>query len=179
MIIAVTVSAIAKKVVELLATNEKGQRFLGYVLGIAAFSLILPVVVILGLFGWMQGDGSTVLSNGIVSGLPEETVQELSQLDDVCKTIAVTFYSYGLSEGDIKKAQEIYLEYLVRYEVTPDFYDALARCFIEANETVSLYDKIAVSFGADIAYEDRQMLDNRFGATIYQSDNENIETILD
>lgn len=179
MIIAVTVSAIAKKVVEFLATNEKGQKFWGYVLGIAVFLLILPVVVILGLFGWMQGDGSAVLSKEIVSGLPEETVQELSQLDDACKTIAVTFYSYGLSEGDIKKAQEIYLEYLVGYEVMPDFYNTLAKCFVEANETVSLYDKIYICFGMDIAYEDRQMLDNRFGATISQSDNENIETILD
>lgn len=147
MVIAVTVSAIAKKVVELLATNEKGQKFIGYTLGTAVFLLILPVIVILGLFGWMQGDGSAVLSKEIVSSLPEETVQELSQLDDVCKTIAVTFYGYGLNEGDIKKAQEIYLEYLVGYEVVPDFYDMLARCFVESNETVSLYDKIAISFG--------------------------------
>lgn len=139
-------SAIAKKVVELLAANEKGQKFLGYVLGIAVFLLILPVIVILGLFGWMQGGGSTVLSNEIVSGLPEETVQELSQLDDVCKTIAVTFYSYGLSDDDIKKAQEIYLEYLVGYESMPDFYDRLARCFVESNETSSLHNFILQRF---------------------------------
>lgn len=179
MVIAVTVSAIAKKVVELLATNEKGQKFIGYALGIAVFLLILPMVVILGLFGWIQGDRGAVLSNDIVSSLPEETVQELSQLDDACKTIAVTFYSYGLNDTDIKKAQEIYLEYLAGYEVMPDFYDRLGRCFAETNETVSLYDKIYICFGMDIAYEDRQMLDNRFGATISQSDNENIETILD
>ncbi len=151
MVIAVTISAIAKKVVELLATNEKGQKFLGYVLGIAVFLLILPMVVILGMFGWMQGDGSTALSNEILSGLPEETVQELSQLNDVCETIAVTFYSYGLSDDDIKKAQEIYLEYLVGYEVMPDFHDALAGCFVETSETVSLYDKISICFGVDIS----------------------------
>ncbi len=139
MVVAVTVSAIAKKVVELLATNEKRQKFLGYALGIAVFLLILPVIVIFGLFGWMQGDGSAVLSNEIVSGLPEETVQELSQLDDACKTIAVTFHSYGLSEGDIKKAQEIYLEYLVGYEFMPDFYDRLARCFSDSKSGEEVY----------------------------------------
>lgn len=146
MVIAVTVSAIAKKVVELLATNEKGQKFIGYTLGTAVFLLILPVIVILGLFGWMQGDGSTMLSNEIVSGLPEETAQELSQLDDVCKTIAVTFYSYGLSEGDIKKAQEIYLEYLVGYEFMPDFYNTLARCFVESDKTSSPHNLIFERF---------------------------------
>ena len=146
MITAVTVSAIAKKVVELLAANEKGQKFLGYVLGIAVFLLILPVIVILGLFGWMQGDGNTVLSNEIVSGLPEETVQELTQLDDVCKTIAVTFYSYGLSDDDIKKAQEIYLEYLVGYEVMPDFYDTLARCFVNSTSYNEINNLIENTF---------------------------------
>lgn len=151
MVIAVTVSAIAKKVVELLATNEKGQKFWGYVLGIAMFLLILPVIVLLGLFGWIQDDGSTVLSNEIVSGLPEETVKELSLLDDVCKTIAVTFYSYGLNEGDIKKAQEIYLEYLVGYEVMPDFYDTLARCFADSKSNEEVYSFFEEAYGIVIS----------------------------
>ena len=151
MVIAVTVSAIAKKVVELLATNEKGQKFLGYVLGIVVFLLILPVIVILGLFGWMQGAGNTVLSNEILSGLPEETVQELSQLNDVCETIAVIFYSYGLSDDDIKKAQEIYLEYLVGYEVMPDFYDALARCFADSESNEEVYSFFEEAYGIVIS----------------------------
>lgn len=151
MVITVTVSAIAKKAVELLATNEKGQKFIRYTLGTAVFLLILPVIVILGLFGWMQGDGNTVLSNEILSGLPEETVQELSQLDDVCKTIAVTFYSYGLNEDDIKKAQEIYLEYLVGYEVMPDFYDRLGRRFADSESNEEVYSFFEEAYGIVIS----------------------------
>ena len=55
--IAITVGTVVKKALELLAVNDSGRKFLGYVLCIAVFLLLLPVIVVCGLFGWMANDG--------------------------------------------------------------------------------------------------------------------------
>lgn len=54
--VAVQLAAIAKKALEILASNEKGRRFLGYAVGIAIFIILLPLIALVGLFGWMSGE---------------------------------------------------------------------------------------------------------------------------
>ena len=53
------VGKIAKKVLVALAGDKKGRKFLGYVIGIALFIVLLPVIAVYGLFGWMAGGGAT------------------------------------------------------------------------------------------------------------------------
>lgn len=47
----VTVGTVLKKVAETVATNKKGRKAIGYTVGIAAFLLLLPMIVVAGLFG--------------------------------------------------------------------------------------------------------------------------------
>ena len=57
------VAKVAKKILQVLLGDENGRKFLGYVVGIALFIVLLPLIVILGLFGWMAGDGGANLVN--------------------------------------------------------------------------------------------------------------------
>ena len=61
MIVAVgaVVAKVAKKVLAILAGDKNGRKFLGYVVGIALFIVLLPVIAVYGLFGWMAGGGAT------------------------------------------------------------------------------------------------------------------------
>ena len=52
---------VAQKILAALLGDKKGRRFLGYVVGIVLFIILLPVLVIVGLFGWMAGDGGASL----------------------------------------------------------------------------------------------------------------------
>ena len=45
----------------MLAGDKKGRKFLLYVIGIALFIVLLPVIAVYGLFGWMSGTGSSDL----------------------------------------------------------------------------------------------------------------------
>lgn len=49
------VGKVALKVLQFLVGDKKGRKFLGYVIGIALFIVLLPVIAIYGLFGWMSG----------------------------------------------------------------------------------------------------------------------------
>ena len=50
----VTVGTVLKKVAEAVAASKKGRKAIGYTVGIAAFLLLLPMIVVAGLFGWME-----------------------------------------------------------------------------------------------------------------------------
>ena len=49
------VGKVALKVLQFLVGDKKGRKFLGYVIGITLFIVLLPVIAIYGLFGWMSG----------------------------------------------------------------------------------------------------------------------------
>ena len=78
---AVTAAAAAKKVAAALASRKKGRSFLGYVIGIAAFILCLPVLIVLALFGWLSGSSEADLSDPIaqtiLESLPDEALTEI------------------------------------------------------------------------------------------------------
>ena len=57
---AVTVATVAKKVAAALASNKKGRKFIGYVIGIAVFILCIPILVVYCVFGWMAGSGKWI-----------------------------------------------------------------------------------------------------------------------
>ncbi len=163
---AVPIAAIAKKVLEVLASNKKGRSFLGYVLGIAIFLLLLPVIVIFGLFGWMAGDGETLnLRNEIISNLPEENIEIIEQMNTTCDTIQAVFDIKGLTMEDERKAEMIYLSYLVGMERDTDFYNNLAYCFQNTSGSKDVYDLVSEVFAVDIPEEDRAKMDEMYGVT--------------
>ena len=68
---AVTVATVAKKVVEVLASNKKGRKFLGYVIGISVFILCIPIIVVFCVFGWTSGNPSIDLQAGAAAGVAD------------------------------------------------------------------------------------------------------------
>ena len=52
-----TLAAIGKKALLLLLGDKKGRKAVGYTIGIAVFLALLPLIVVVGLFHWLLGDG--------------------------------------------------------------------------------------------------------------------------
>lgn len=166
MIIAVQFAAIAKKILELFLSNSKGRKFLGYVIGIAIFIVLLPVIMIYGLFGWMAGDSDNMLDkNVIISQLPAEEREQLLSMNDICNNIEIIFVESGLTDKDVKKAQSIYVSKLVGLESEVNFYLNLANCFLLVSDEKSVYQLIEESFLVAFTEEEKTDLDEFYGVT--------------
>lgn len=166
MAIAVQLAAIAKKALEILASNEKGRKFLGYAVGIAIFIILLPVIALVGLFGWMSGmDGSVADAGQILSGLTADQQEQVSAIASVYNSIPVAFSEKGLSQKDIEKAEALFLAYLVSKEPDDEMCQDLAGCFTDISGTVSVYDLFELKFGVTVTDEERRYFDERHGVT--------------
>ena len=77
----VTVGTILKKVAETVATNKKGRKAIGYTVGIVIFLLLLPMIVIAGLFGWMEKNDVEIDRDEIISGLTSEQIEEINEIE--------------------------------------------------------------------------------------------------
>lgn len=167
MIPAVTIAVVAKKVLEILASNKEGRKFLGYVVGIALFLILLPLIVLVALFGWMSGDGASdiISRDNIIAQMPVEQQQQITAIDSVCDSIDVTFTANGLTGNDAKKAKAIYISCLAGHETENTFYTDLADCFLYTTETESVYDKISAKYGVTFTDDDKAQLDALYGAT--------------
>lgn len=161
MIDSITIATVVKKALEVLSSNKEGRNFLGYVIGIAIFILLLPAIVLYGLFGWLgESDDSYALQNNIISYIPRENIYVIDQMDIACDNISYFFQSYGLSEQYIEKAKAIYVSYLVGRENDLHFYNNLAYCFLNMSEAVSVYDLVSEQFSIYIPPEEREIIDN-------------------
>ena len=163
----VTVGTVLKKVAEVLVSSKSGRKFIGYTVGITLFLVLLPMIVIVGLFGWMAGDGGTMLDRDqIISQLPIEQQEQIDVIDTTCDTIVTTFKIYGLPVSDQRKAQAIYIDKLMGLESQDGFFDSLAGCFVNADADVSVYDLIAGTFLVAFSEEEMDQLDELYGVTI-------------
>ena len=52
-----TIAAVGKKALLFLLGDKKGRKAVGYTVGIAVFLALLPLIVVMGLFHWLCGDG--------------------------------------------------------------------------------------------------------------------------
>lgn len=118
-----TIAAVAKKVLAILLGDKKGRKFLLYVVGIALFIVCIPLITLIGMFGWMAGDGGTILNKDMVlSNLPQEQQQQIATMDATCDTIVSVFKTKELDTGDQRKASAIYISYLVGMESGDNFF---------------------------------------------------------
>ena len=163
----VTVGTVLKKAAEVLMSSKSGRKFIGYTVGITLFLVLLPMIVIVGLFGWMAGDGGTMLDRDqIISQLPLEQQEQIDVIDITCDTIVTTFKIYGLPVSDQRKAQAIYIDKLMGLESQDGFFDSLAGCFVNADADVSVYVLIAGTFLVAFSEEEMAQLDELYGVTI-------------
>ena len=52
-----TFAVIGKKALLFLLGDKKGRRTIGYIIGIAVFLALLPLIIVMGLFHWLLSDG--------------------------------------------------------------------------------------------------------------------------
>ena len=162
----VTVGTILKKAAEVLVSSKSGRKFIGYIVGITLFLVLLPMIVIVGLFGWMAGDGGTMLDRDqIISQLPPEQLEQIDVIDTTCDTIVTTFKIYGLPVSDQRKAQAIYIDKLMGLESQDGFHESLADCFMNVTADVSVYDLISSTFLIAFSDEEVAQFDELYGVT--------------
>lgn len=77
----VAVGTILKKVAEAVAASKKGRKAIGYTIGIAAFLLLFPMIVVTGLFGWMGRNDVEIDRDKIISGLTPEQIEQIEGID--------------------------------------------------------------------------------------------------
>ena len=149
-----------------LLGDEKGRKFLLYVVGIALFIVCIPLITLLGLFGWMAGDSGSILNqDDILANIPNEQLVQMQTIDQVCNTIVTTFEDAGLDESDHKKATAIYMGYLVGLETQDGFYENLSNCFLNTTADADVYDLISQTFLVVISEDDQTKYDSRYGVT--------------
>ena len=75
------VGKVALKVLQFLVGDKKGRKFLGYVIGIALFIVLLPVIAIYGLFGWLSGGevAEIVGYDAVYQNLPTEIREQIDE----------------------------------------------------------------------------------------------------
>ena len=156
------VAKVAKKVLEVLLGDKNGRKFLGYTIGIALFIVLLPLIVILGLFGWMAGDGGASLVNYdvIYSQMPSEYREMIEEHQDELDLIEVTFLENGLSTSDVSKAKTIYISCLIGKEAEEGFYQTYAECFINQTEEVDFLTNIENAFSVAFTQEEREQFNS-------------------
>ena len=161
-----TIAAVAKKVLALLLGDKKGRKFLLYVVGIALFIVCIPLITLLGLFGWMAGDSGSILNqDDILANIPNEQLVQIQTMDQVSNTIVTTFEDAGLEESDHKKATAIYMGYLVGLETQDGFYENLSNCFLNTTEDADVYDLVSQTFLVVISEDDQTKFDSLYGVT--------------
>ena len=77
----VAVGTVLKKIAEAVAASKKGRKAIGYTIGIAAFLLLLPMIVVAGLFGWMSRSDVEIDRDDIISGLTPEQIEEINEIE--------------------------------------------------------------------------------------------------
>mgnify|MGYP001660401540 FL=1 len=77
----VAVGTVLKKIAEAVAATKKGRKAIGYTIGITAFLLLLPMIVITGLFGWMGRSDVEIDHDEIISGLTPEQIEQIEGID--------------------------------------------------------------------------------------------------
>ena len=160
-----TVAAAVKKVLTALVGNKKGRKFLGYVIGITIFIVLLPVIAIYGLFGWMSGGevAEIVGYDAVYQNLPTEIREQINENEIQLDTIETVFRENGLASGDISKAKLIYLSYLTDRYSEENFYQRLADCFLTVSEESDLLTNISSAFGIEFSDADRKQFNEYFG----------------
>ena len=161
-----TIAAVAKKVFAILLGDKKGRKFLLYVICITLFIVSFPLLTVVGLFGWMNGDAGTIIDrNNIISNLPIEQQMQIENINTTCDTIVTVFKNKNLDVNDQRKASAIYISYLVGMENKSMFYDELSNCFMKTSVNKSVYDLVSDTFFIVIPEEDRMRLDQLYGVT--------------
>ena len=159
------VGKVALKVLQFLVGDKKGRKFLGYVIGIALFIVLIPVIALYGLFGWMgAGDVADIVGyDAIYENLPSDIQDQLTENETQLQQIDTVFAENGLTDDEADQAKLIYLSYLTDRYSEENFYQTLADCFLTVSEESDLLTNISSAFGVEFTDADRNQFNEYFG----------------
>ena len=159
------VGKVALKVLQFLVGDKKGRKFLGYVIGIALFIVLIPVIALYGLFGWMgAGDVADIVGyDAIYENLPSDIQDQLTENETQLQQIDTVFAENGLTDNEADQAKLIYLSYLTDRYSEENFYQTLADCFLTVSEESDLLTNISSAFGVEFSDADRKQFNEYFG----------------
>ena len=159
------VGKVALKVLQFLVGDKKGRKFLGYVIGIALFIVLIPVIALYGLFGWMgAGDVADIVGyDAIYENLPSDIQDQLTENETQLQQIDTVFAENGLTDDEADQAKLIYLSYLTDRYSEDNFYQTLADCFLTVSEESDLLTNISSAFGIEFSDADRDQFNEYFG----------------
>ena len=165
------VGKVALKVLQFLVGDKKGRKFLGYVIGIALFIVLIPVIALYGLFGWMgAGDVADIVGyDAIYENLPSDIQDQLTENEVQLQTIDTVFAENGLTDNEADQAKLIYLSYLTDKHSEENFYQKLADCFLTVSEESDLLTNISSAFGVEFSDADRDQFNQYFGGDSNES----------
>ena len=136
---------------------------MGYVIGIALFIVLLPLIAVYGLFGWMSGGSTEIINYDLLySRLPTEQRELMEQHEEQLEQISLVFESNGLSGKDTSKAKTIYISCLIGKENEEGFYQTYADCFLHAKENGDLLTHISSAFGVTFSDAERKQFENLY-----------------
>lgn len=163
--IAVTAAAIVKKVLEFLASNKKGRKFLGYTIGIVLFLVLLPMIVLLGLFGWMSGGNAVEIPNVIQQQVQAQYAEQYPEHAEALEKISDIFGTYGQAKN-VGLAQMIYIGSALPDCNTDDtFYTDYVECFVNVTAEKTLTDNITEAFGISFSAKDADNINSIYKKT--------------
>ena len=77
-----TLAAVGKKALLLLLGDKKGRKAVGYTIGIAAFLALLPLIVVMGLFHWLLGDGGAEMREQVRKEAESAYTESVEQYEE-------------------------------------------------------------------------------------------------
>ena len=154
----------AKKLLQILAGDKKGRKFLGYVIGIALFIFFLPLIAVLGLFGWMSGGEIELSYDEVYSKIPSEYRETIEAYEDELSEIDRVFLENGLTLTDASKARTIFISCLVGKETEEDFYQRYAECFLNQNGDADVLTNIENTFSVTFTEQERLQFENLYSS---------------
>ena len=159
------VGKVTLKVLQFLVGDKKGRKFLGYVIGIALFIVLIPVIALYGLFGWMgAGDVADIVGyDAIYENLPSDIQDQLTENETQLQQIDTVFAENGLTDDEADQAKLIYLSYLTDRYSEDNFYQTLADCFLTVSEESALLTNVSSAFGIEFSDADRDQFNEYFG----------------
>ena len=155
---------VAKKLLQILAGDEKGRKFLGYVIGIALFIFFLPLIAVLGLFGWMSGETIELSYDEVYSKIPSEYRETIEAYEDELSEIDRVFLENGLTRTDASKARTIFISCLVGKESEEGFYQRYAECFLNQSGDSDVLTNIENTFSVTFTEQERLQLENLYSS---------------
>ena len=77
-----TLAAIGKKALLFLLGDKKGRKAVGYTVGIAVFLALLPLIIMMGLFHWLLGDGGAEMREQVRKEVESAYTESVEQYQE-------------------------------------------------------------------------------------------------